>query len=429
VSRITFISLFCLIGLTVAASADNWPTWRGPTRDGISKETGLPVEWSEKKNIAWKLPKLGKSGSTPVVWGDRIFFTNPTGPKTGGQMMLMSLSTAGHVLWEKPLGATGHPHLKPDEPNESGSNPSTDGKHVIALVSSGDLCCYDFDGNKIWDCNIEDRYGAFQIEHGIHTSPLLYEDRLYLALLHRKAHWIVCLDKNTGKEIWKVPRPTNAELESREAYTTPIIWPLAGEKQLVIVGSDYITGHSLADGSEIWRVGDLNPKSNYKTDFRIIATPVATPDMLLVGTVRDNGPIIALKPGLRGTLSAGNPFELWRAKGAPDVASPLLVDGYAYFMHAARGDLLVLDAKTGKEAYKQNISNTNYRASPVYADGKVYLTGRGDGNVTVVKAGPKFERLAVNHLDDNFAASPVIADGRIYLRGYNNLYAIQKTDN
>jgi outer membrane protein assembly factor BamB len=412
-----------------AESADNWPSWRGPQHNGICQEKNLPIEWSESKNFAWKLPLPGMGGSTPAIWNDRIFLTC----SRDKDLMLFCISTAGKVLWERKLGVITRDVVLREgvvQANEACASPSTDGTHVYALVGSGDLACLDFDGNIIWQCNIQERYGKYNIYHGIHGSPLLDGDRLFLAILHSAGHWVVALDKKTGNELWKLARATDAKSESREAYTSPLIWDTGKEKQLIVHGADYTTAHRLEDGSEIWRL-ELNEKKGYMTAFRMIATPIATPEMLLIVTTKNfsrgkGGPVIALKPGAKGTLAASNPFEWWRlAAGAPDVSSPLLYDGLLYLCEEI-GFLSCIDAKTGKEIYRERLPDAGpYRASPVAADGNIYVTGY-TGTVTVIKAGRKYDVISHNELPDTFTASPAISGGRIYLHGYKNLYALQK---
>jgi outer membrane protein assembly factor BamB len=411
-----------LAGCTLLAGAtygraDNWPAWRGPEKNGISKETNLPITWSETSNLAWKLPLPGKGGGTPVIWEDRIFLTSGE----ANDFVLLCIRTDGKPLWKRRIGSDGRTAIRVDEANDASASPSTDGKHVYALVGTGDLACFDFDGREIWKFNIQERYGKYQIQHGIHGTPLLHEDRVYLSILHNGGHWVVALDKATGKEVCKVARPTDAKGESREAYASPILWTTGKDTTLVILGCDYTTGHRLDDGREIWRLRDLNSKKDQA--FRIIASPVATPDLLVIPTCR-GGLIVALKPGATGNIDAGSPFEPWRKpKGAPDVPSPLIQDGFVYLVQADGGYLQSWDAKTGQEFYKERIHPDRYRASPVYADGKLYVLSR-DGTAIVVQTGAKYQLLATNKLNDNFAASPAIANGRIYLRGFGNLYAI-----
>jgi outer membrane protein assembly factor BamB len=416
-------NLVCgLLVMTCAvAHADNWPNWRGPDLNGVSKETNLPVKWSETKNIAWKLKMPGMGGSTPVIWGDRIFLTS----EDGNDVVLLCASTQGKELWKKKVGSGAKYYMR-GEGNQASASPSTDGKHVWAFVGTGDFACFDFDGNKVWSFNAQDRYGKFQIQHGIHSTPILLGDRLYLCLLHANAHWLIALDKDSGKELWKVDRPTDAKFEAKEAYTSPCLWHEGKETCLVILGNDYVTCHRISDGSEIWRAAGIQPpKGKYFEAHRIIASPAAEGDLLVVPTAR-NMHLFAMKPGAQGKLEPGNSFELWRnAKGAPDVPTPLIKDGLVYLC-GEKGLLLCLDGKTGKELWKIQLQNSRYRASPVYADGKIYLTNRDDGVVSVVKAGPKLELLANNTLPDEFTASPAISNGRIYLRGFRDLYAIQE---
>lgn len=411
----------CLIIAFCAAPAwsDNWPSWRGSERTGVSKEAGLPLEWGERKNIAWKFPMPGRGGATPIVWRDRIFLTSGE----GDDQVLLCLSTDGKQLWKRKVGSGGRATIKGDEANETSASPSSDGKHVYAFVGTGQLASYDFDGNEVWKVDIQDRYGKFMIQHGLHSTPVLHGGRLYLSLLHSGGHWVVALDKATGKEVWKVERQSDAEGESREAYASPCLWQNGKETCLVVLGCDYTTGHRLSDGKEIWRLGDLNPKAGYSTAFRIISSPVAAADALLVPTAR-GGLVIAVKPGARGTINAGTAFELWRKpKGSPDVPSPLVYNGLVYLCRE-NGVLNCWDVKTGKEVYQARLHADRYRASPVYGDGRIYLTSR-DGTFSVVKAGPTFELLATNNLPDAFTASPAISNGRIYLRGFEALYAVE----
>jgi outer membrane protein assembly factor BamB len=417
------LTSWCVLGAGgTAVLADNWPGWRGPEHTGVSKETALPTTWSETKNIAWKLPMPGLGGGTPAVWGDRLFVTSSDGP----DLVLLCINTAGKELWRRQVGKVGKASIKYDEGNEASPSPSTDGKYVWAMCGTGDFACFDFDGKEIWKYNIQQRYGKYQIQHGIHTTPLLYEDRLYLALQHAKGHWLIAVDKTTGNDMWKFERKTDAIGESLEAYTSPCLWRNGKDAYIVVNGSDYATAHSLKDGSEIWRLGDLNPKSKYQTSFRIIASPTASADVIVVPTARAQL-MVAIKPDAKGMITANSAAELWRRpKGSPDVTTPLIHDGLLYVCSDQTKFLACWDAKTGKEFYNERLPDSRYRASLVLGDGKLYVTGRDNGTFLVVKAGQKYELLATNKLNDFFTASPAIADGRLYLRGFKSLYAIEQ---
>jgi outer membrane protein assembly factor BamB len=397
--------------------AENWPQWRGAKGDGISTGTKLPAEWSATKNIVWKLPMPGMGSGTPVIWGERIFLIS----EDDKDIVLVCASTQGKELWKRKLG-TGKRRFMRGEGNNASPSPSTDGKHVYAYAGTGDFVCFDFKGKEIWRFNAQDRYGKFYIQHGMHVTPVLHGDRLYLALLHSGGWWVIALNKADGKEAWKVKRKSDATDECEQSYASPVLWRKGKDEYLVVHGNDYTTAHRLKDGSEIWRLGDLNNKDRYHPTLRFVASPVATADLIVVPTAK-GGPVVAVKPTAKGLITAGSASEQWRLpRGTPDVPSPLVHNGLVYLC-GERGVLACLDAKNGKEHYKKRLHASTYRASPVYADGKIYLTAR-DGMVTVVKAGPKLEVLATNKLEDQITASPVIANGRIYLRGFKALYAI-----
>jgi outer membrane protein assembly factor BamB len=402
-----------------AARAENWPHWRGPNYDGVSAETNLPAEWGEGKNLAWKLPLPGMGGSTPIVWGDRIFLTS----EAGKDLVLMCVSTAGKELWKRKVGE-GKLRYRGEEGNGASASPSTDGRHVWCFFGTGDLACFDLDGKEVWHRNVQEDYGRFNTYHGFHTSPLLYGDRLYLQLIHSntKPGLVLALDKATGKEVWKVERKSDGNTENEHSYATPTVWRKGDKAYLITHGNDYAVGHRLEDGGEIWRVGDLNPKDRYNKFLRFVASPVATPDLIVIPTAKNHA-VVGLNPEATGMVRAGSKFERWRMpNGTPDVPSPLVHDGLVYLCRE-NGVLICLDAKTGKKLYEERTHNFLHRASPVYADGKVYLTAR-DGTATVVKAGPKFQKLATNKLPDTITASPAVSGGRVYLRGYKALYAV-----
>ena len=414
------LSIACLVCFLAGVRAENWPQWRGPQNDGVSAETNVPFEWSETKNIVWKLPLPGMSGATPAVWDKSIFLTT----EDSGEVELLCVGTDGKERWKRRVGAGGRRIMR-DEANQASPSPSTDGQHVYVFTGTGDFACFDFGGNEIWKFNAQDRYGRFRFQFGMHVTPLLYGDRLYLALLHSGGWWLIALDKATGKEVWKVHRESDARRECEQSYASPCIGHNGGEDYVIVHGCDYATAHRLTDGSEIWRLGDLNPETKYNGTLRFVASPVATPELIVVPSAK-NGPVVGVKPDAKGKITAGSAYEQWRRpNNTPDVPSPLVHDGLVYLCRE-NGILICMGAKTGKEHYQERLHSGRYRASPVYADGKVYCTCR-DGAVTVVKAGPTFQQLAVNKLPDQIAASPVISNGRIYLRGFTALYAIGQT--
>jgi outer membrane protein assembly factor BamB len=400
--------------------ADNWPQWRGPAYDGVSKEASFPTTWGDNTNVAWRLKMPGAAGSTPAVWGDRIFLTS----EEGKTVVLLCVSTEGKELWKQKLGAGGGVYMR-GEGNDASASPSTDGKFVYTFTGKGDLACFDFDGKEVWKFNAQQRYGKFEMQWGTHTTPLLYGDRLYLQLIHSGGAHVIAIDKSTGKDVWNVKRKSDAEAECEQSYASVVPWTNGSASYIITHGADYAVAHRIEDGAEIWRLGNLNPQTDndrYNPTLRFVASPAAVADLIVVPTAK-NGPVVGVKPDAHGLVSLGSKQELWRRRqNTPDVPSPLVHDGLVYLCRE-NGVLLCLEAANGKELYSEALHRQRYRASPVLGGGHVYLTAR-DGVITVVKAGRQFEKVAENRLKDQITASPVLSNGRIYLRGFDYLYAI-----
>ena len=422
-SRLVSIALlaaaFPSLLLNHESRAENWPQWRGEKLDGISHETNLPTTWTKTENVAWRVELPGPAGSTPVVWGDRIYLTSAEDQN----LVLLAIGTDGRLLWKQVM-ANHNQAVRGDEGNFASPSPSTDGKHVWAMMGTGDLGCYTADGREVWKFNLQDRYGKFDIQFGMTSTPVLDGKRLYLQLLHSGGALVLALDKATGNEIWKHSRPSDAKAECEHSYASPVIYRTGGLELLLTHGCDYIVAHRLSDGAEVWRCGGLNLKSKYNPTLRFVASPLAVPGLVIVPSAK-NGPVLALDPASHGDITDSKDGHLWtRAHNTPDVPSPLVVDGLAYLCRED-GTLICLDAKSGEEYYLKRTHADRHRASPVYADGKIFLTAR-DGTVTVVKPGKEFEVLATNDVGESISSSPAIAGGRIYLRTFNALYAIGK---
>lgn len=411
------LPLALVLTITCTVHADNWPQWRGANHDGISTATNVPVKWTATENVAWKLPMPGMGGSTPIVWNDRLFLTSDDGP----DVVLLCVNSAGKEVWKYKLGSK-RPIVRTDEGNGASASPCTDGKHVWAFAGSGELACLDLDGKEIWKFNLQDRYGRFKIMFGMHSTPVLHENRLYLQLIHSGGAQVIALEKATGEEVWKVKRPSDGRDECEHSYASPCLWQNGKDALLITHGNDYAIAHQLTDGKEIWRVGELNPKAKYDNTLRFVASPVAVKDLIVVPSAK-NGPVVGVKPDAKGLVLPGGEGEVWRrTSNTPDVPSPLVHEGLVYLCRE-NGVLFCLEAKTGKELYNERLHNARYRASPVYADGKIFCTSR-DGFISVVQAGPKYKQLAENRLPDEISASPAIVNGRIYVRGFKTLYAI-----
>lgn len=420
-----FCGMVTLLGVC-PVQGENWPQWRGPRGDGISLEKGIPTRFSRTENVRWRLPLPGPAGSTPVIWEDRIFLTSVSGPDKS-DLVLLCVGTDGQVRWNRTI-ATGSKDVRGDEGNYASPSPCTDGQHVWALFGTGDLACYTRDGEKVWQFNVQQRYGKLNIQFGLTSTPVLDRGRLYLQLIHgdgdpatREAR-VVCLEAATGEEVWQVERPSDARVECEHSYASPILYRDGQREYLLTHGADYLVAHDLRDGRELWRCGDLNPKGRYEPTLRFVASPVAVPGRIVVPTAKNHG-VYCLKPDGQGDITSQPQFFYWRwTSNTPDVPSPLIVGDLVYLCRE-NGNLICVDADTGQEIYTQPTTRDRHRASPVYADGHVYLTAR-NGTITVVRAGRSFAVVSRNEMGESISASPAISGGRIYVRTFDALYAI-----
>ena len=415
--RLLLASLFAL-ALAPAAAADNWPQWHGPKFDGHSSEKGLPTEWGPDKNIAWKFKLPTKGFSTPAVWGEQIFLTVPD----GDDIVVLCVGTDGKEKWKRKLSGTGKTVYRNEDANDATSSISTDGKHLWAFAGNGALACFTVAGEPVWQTTLQ-KYGKFSIQFGCHWTPVLYKDKLYAQVMHRNTQMVVALNAATGKEVWAVERAGYSKGESPDVYSSAFIWEGEGGPLLVAHGNDYCTGHKLENGAEVWRVAGLNPRTNGA--WRFISNPMLSPDLIVVPSCKD-GPTVGFNPvGAKGTINPENTAELWRITAdkmrTPDVVTPLRVDDIVYL--SGDGPFTAIDARTGKEHYKTQLSGGRHRAHMLYADGKIYVTST-TGAIDVVPVGKDLKKHTTNKLPDTLYASPAVSNGRIYVRGWEYLWAI-----
>ncbi|MFH1498080.1 MAG: PQQ-binding-like beta-propeller repeat protein, partial [Verrucomicrobiota bacterium] len=335
--RIT-LAIMALVGAGVAVpAAENWPQWRGPSLNGVSGEKNLPVRWSTTENIGWKLALPAWSGSTPIVWGDRIFLN----VADGDDLYLWCVDRARAVaLWKQRLGGG---NVKVRKQNMSTPSPVTDGRHVWVMTGTGIVKAFDFDGKELWVRDIQKDYGAFGLNWGYGSSPLLWQDALYVQVLHGMKtddpSYLLRIDPATGRTVWRVERPTKAQRESPDAYTTPAVLRYGNTTEIVVTGGDAVTGHDPATGKELWRASGLNPDNN--ANYRIVASPVVH-SSLIYAPSRER-PMLVLKAGGRGDVSSSH--LVWSFDNGPDVPTPV-TDGTHLYVVNDRGIMWCLDAKT-----------------------------------------------------------------------------------
>jgi outer membrane protein assembly factor BamB len=420
------VTIAAALSVSLAAAPDSpaldaeryWPQWRGPHMTGVSTTATPPVEWSESKNIRWKLPIPGRGSASPVVWGDTVFLlsavseSGATAPGVLHKFVVMAIDrTTGDVVWER-TAREDAPHEGTHRENGTYASSSavTDGEHVIASFESRGLHAYDMNGTLVWQKDLGDK--RMRNEFGEGTTPALFGNHLVVVWDHQGQSFIVALDKRTGEELWRRNR------DEIDSWFTPLIVDVNGRPQVVTGAMNRIQSYDLATGDVVWHTAGLtmNP----------IPSPVAADGLVvLMSGYRGNSLKAIRLNDAKGDITGTDAIAWTYERDTPYVPSPLLYEGILYMLKSNNGILSVFDAKTGTPHYlTQRLDAVpNVFASPVGAAGRVYIPGR-EGSTVVLKHGPSLEVLAVNALDDGFDASPALVDGEIYLRGYRHLYCI-----
>lgn len=376
-----------------------------------------PRTWSDDSQIAWQLDLPSSGGSTPAVWGELIFVTVTEGEKNA----LLCMNSSGQKQWLASFG----PAREGKHKKGSGCNPSpvTDGQRVYVYFKSGDFAAVDFQGNIVWQKNLQSLYGEDTLWWDLGTSPVLTSKHVVVACMQSGPSYLAAFDPATGEQAWKVARDTGAPEEAAQSYSTPIVTTYQGQEQIVVLGADYATCHSAADGQELWRVGTLNP--GQERFFRSIASPVLDGDIVIAPYAR-GGSLTAIRMGGSGDVTKSH--VLW-TKPAPsaDVPTPAARDGKVYVC-TDKGQVTCLETATGKEAWTLELEkNRNaYSASPVLTDDALYVT-REDAKTFVITLDGNPQVAQANTLKDQFVvATPVFVNGQILLRTAERLYCIKK---
>ncbi len=423
-------------------SAENWPNWRGPNQDGSTVATNLPVKFSKTENVRWAADVPGMSASCPVIWGDKVFLTAPV----EAEQKLVGLcydAKTGKELWRRAI-ADG---LRwDDRSNMANPSPVTDGERVIFLFSNAMLACYDFEGGEVWKRDLTKTHGSFGTQWTYGSSPLIDSGKLYIQVLQRNetfefggiskgtpgkdmASYILALDPATGEDLWKVTRPSDAIAESLEAFSSPVITTHHGQRQLLVVGGDCITGHDANTGKELWRSGSWN--SEKIAHWRLVPSAVAGSGIVLACAPKKN-PVYAFSLDSRGDAKL-----VWTSDAkevSSDVSTPLFYEGSFYVLDSDRKAISRVEPATGKVIWRGELpSRAKLEASPTAADGKIYCINFW-GEVFVVKAGGEsFELLHSTDMgdgskpsgsDQSVRASIGISENSLFIRAQDKLYRV-----
>jgi len=413
----------------------DWPQWRGPFFNGSTDETGLPVKWSRTDNIAWSIDLTGASAGTPIVSGDHVFLSSSDLERDRLLAICINRRT-GDVRWQKEI-AQGI--RRESYSNYASPSPVTDGHVVVFFYGNGDLVAFDFLGKKLWAQNIQEKYGPFAFNWSFSTSPLLFRYKLYLQVLQRdipvedrgfkdrkNESYLLALDPETGDELWREVRPSQARMESREAFSTPVPYTHDGRTELLVVGGDDLTGHDPETGKELWRWGTWNPSRI--EHWRLVPSPIAGAGVILACAPKTD-PIYAVRAGGIGQLD--DTALAWTSEGekvlTSDVPTPAFYDGYFFVLSDLRKTLSRVDPQTGEVKWKMRTPGLKkYEASPLAADGKIYLINFV-ANVVVIDAanGEILHEVSMDDAaDDPVRSSVSAAHGNLFIRTNTKLYCV-----
>ena len=407
ICALSTVALFAARG----AAADQWPEFRGPTGQGHSSEVGLPVDWSESRNVLWKTRVPGAGWSSPVLADGRAWVT--TAVESGGSggsrgVSLRALAfdvDTGRETVNVEIFHADRPEAMHSKNSRASPTPILDGGRVYVHFGAEGTAALSTSGEVLWRTKL-----SYESQHGSGGSPVLYRDLLIVNCDgNGGAAFVAALDTRTGKVRWRRDRQPPAD----QAYSTPLVIRVGDQDQLVSVGAFRTVAYDPANGQEIWRV-------SYGDGFSNVPRPVFGGGLVIIATGFQQPALLAVKPDGRGDVTRSH--VVWTSRrAAPYTPSPLLVGSDLYVVNDA-GIASCLDVATGVPRWQQRLPGT-YSASPVYADGRVYFLNE-DGVATVIAASTTFRSLAVNELDGATLASMAIGYQSIFIRTASHLYRI-----
>jgi outer membrane protein assembly factor BamB len=405
-SLLTIVSLLVLAWSTIGdvSAETRWPRWRGPRGDGHSTETTLPVTW-DKGDLAWKIPLSGIGESSPIIWLDKLFLT--TAEERGRRRSMLCLDrNDGHLLWKQTVEFAGSPEELHKMNTFATPTCVTDGEVVVAFFGRAGLHAYSIDGKHLWSNDL----GQFENPWGVAASPVLLGDLVIQNGDADSDAFLAAYDKQTGKPVWRVPRPNH------RGWSTPILLDVDGRQELIVNGHAGAAAYDPKTGKELWFCKSFNGRGE----------PTATPGDGLVYLVNGlPGDIYAVKPGGEGDVTSSRMAWHTPRKAGRDLPSPILIDDYL-IVSSIGGLAICYDAASGKVIWQERLGG-NYSASPIAAGGLAYFLAE-DGSTVVIRPGRKFEAVARNQLepdeDEIFRASMAPCEGQLFLRSDRALYCV-----
>ncbi len=401
------IVLWMTLFMPLAAHAENWTEFRGPTGQGHSREHGLPLTWSETENVNWKVPIPGKGWSSPVILGDQLWLT--TAMDEGRSLRAICLNReTGRIEHNVEVFQLADPGPVHQKNSHASPTPILEGDRIYLHFGSHGTACITRSGQIVWKTQELKYYHR----HGPGGSPVVYGDLLIVSCDGYDIQFVVALDKRTGKIRWKSPR------KGYQAYTTPLTVQVQGRDQLISPGALRAVSYDPLTGRELWWI-------RYGDGYSNVPRPICGHGLVFICSGFEQAVLLAVRPDGQGDVT--DTHVAWSLKrGVPLTPSPLLVGDELYLV-SDNGIASCLDAKTGKTHWQQRIGG-NHSASPIYADGRIYYLNE-EGESVVIEPAREFKKLATNQLDGHTLASMAVSGKAIFIRSASHVYRLENLQN
>ncbi|HVR36162.1 MAG TPA: PQQ-binding-like beta-propeller repeat protein [Methylomirabilota bacterium] len=406
---LAILTLF--LALSTLHAIGDWPAFRGPTGQGLSTATNVPVHWNATENVRWKSSIPGAGWSSPVLAGDRLFLT--TAIEDGNSLSLRALCLdpdSGNIVWNHEVFRHPRAGLPRTHSKNSQSSPTPLARGDRLFVHFGHLgtAALNLSGTVLWRQTGID----YPPVHGNGGSPALIDDLLVFSADGGSDPFLVALDANDGRIRWRTPRNTPAR--SKFSFSTPLVIQIDGATHIISPTSGFVAAYAPDDGREVWRY-------RYGQGYSVIPRPVFAHGLLFVSSGYDRPSVHAIRAGqARGDITETH--LAWQSsRGAPNTPSMLVVGDELYFVSDG-GIATCADARTGRVHWNERLGG-DFSASPVHAEGRIYFQNES-GVGFVVKAGRDFEVLAENDIEERTLASHAVTDGALFIRSASHLWRI-----
>jgi outer membrane protein assembly factor BamB len=404
-----------MLGISAATAAD-WPQFRGPSGNGHAAATNLPTTWNETTNVAWKTEIPGSGWSSAVLVQNRLYVTTAVpidrGSASGDAWSLRALcldGQSGRIVWNGEIfrqdASAPAIHAKN---SHASPTPLVEGGRLYVHFGHQGTACLDLAGKVLWK-NSSHRYEPV---HGNGGSPVLVDGNLIFSCDGADDPYVVALDAATGQDRWRFDRPGDAP--KKFSFSTPGVVRISGQTQVISPGSGVVNALDPTTGREIWRV--------HYDGYSVIPKPVFGHGLVFIGTGYDSPTVTAIRLGGEGDVTTTH--VAWTQKRAAPHAPSLLLVGDELYMVSDKGIAACLDARTGREHWQQRIGG-NYSASPIFADGKIYLQSE-EGTAIVLRPGKTFNKLADAGFKERTLASYAVGDRALFIRTEKNLYRVER---